>query len=167
MKQKSCRRCEKPRLSRGVYCYQHFREHQRELKEALNARKMARKAVKKAKTIQRSAKSTKNLDKLWSKRIKERAGHRCEYCGSTNYLNSHHVVRRTIHNVRWYYPNGVCLCANHHMFSNEFAAHSTPLEFSEWIRKKRGEAWYNDLCVQRRENHTREYWREYLKDKLG
>jgi len=163
MKTKTCKKCKKPRLRSGTLCYTHYLEHKRELREASNARKMARKATKKAKVIQRSALKIKTLDIQWSKRIKERAGYRCEYCGSTSNLNSHHIVRRTIHNVRWYYPNGICLCANHHMFSNEFSAHGLPLEFSEWVRKKRGEAWYDDLCVQRRENYTKEYWRDYLK----
>lgn len=162
---KSCRKCSKPRLRSGTLCYQHYLEHKRELKQASVLRSKARKMASKDKKAVKSSLSTKNLDSLWSKAIKELAGHKCEVCGTDRHLNSHHIVRRTIHNVRWYYPNGICLCANCHMFSNHFAAHSTPLEFADWIRKKRGEAWYDDLCVRRREEHTKEYWRDYLKQK--
>lgn len=87
---------------------------------------------------------TSTLDTLWSEIIKLRAGNKCEYCGKTTYLNSHHIFSRSNMSVRWDLENGVCLCAGHHMLSN-FSAHKSPLEFAEWLRETRGEEWYTKL----------------------
>ena len=59
------------------------------------------------------------MDKLWSEIVKIRAGHKCEYCGSTKNLNSHHVFTRVNASLRWDVDNGVCLCADHHRFNRE------------------------------------------------
>lgn len=86
----------------------------------------------------------KTLDELWSKIVKDRAGNKCEYCGKTEYLNSHHIFSRSNHSVRWDVENGVCLCAGHHVLSS-FSAHKAPLEFAEWLKETRGEGWYDEL----------------------
>ena len=87
----------------------------------------------------------KKCDVLWAKIIKERAGNKCEACGKTAYLNSHHIYSRSNHRMRHNLKNGVCLCAGCHTFSSTFSAHKTPAEFMDWIRIKRGEAWYKEL----------------------
>jgi hypothetical protein len=92
-------------------------------------------------------KDIKKLDKLWSLIIKTRAGFICEYCGERSYLNSHHIFSRSNKTLRWDVDNGICLCAKHHMLGN-FSAHKSPIEFGEWIRKKRGEEWYQDLLTK-------------------
>ena len=79
--------------------------------------------------------------------VKERAGYKCEYCGKTEYLNSHHVFSRTNYSVRWDVNNGVCLCAGHHVLGN-FSAHKAPLEFADWLKGKRGEEWYGKLLLK-------------------
>lgn len=84
------------------------------------------------------------LDDLWGKAVKIRAGERCEYCGKTEHLNSHHIFSRTNNSVRWAIENGVCLCALHHWLAN-MSAHKAPLEFAEWLKEKRGIEWYNKL----------------------
>ena len=89
----------------------------------------------------------KLLDTLWSKAVKVLAKERCEYCGSTEYLNSHHVIGRRNFGVRWNVNNGVCLCAKCHQFSSRFSAHQTPTLFSDWIQKKRGKEWYSQLIM--------------------
>lgn len=81
----------------------------------------------------------------WTKNVKERAGYRCEYCGSTERLNSHHVFSRSNRAVRWDIDNGCCLCCLHHTFSTQFSAHKTPMVFAEWIKSKRGDSWYESL----------------------
>lgn len=90
----------------------------------------------------------KKVDDLWSKLVKVKAKYRCEYCGKTSYLNSHHIFSRTKKSVRWNDLNGICLCAGHHTFSNDFSAHQTPTEFTEWVKGYRGNKWYSELRKQ-------------------
>lgn len=87
----------------------------------------------------------KKLDDKWSLEVKERAGHKCEYCGKTTTLNSHHIFSRSNRAVRHDLDNGVCLCVCHHTFCSNFSAHKTPTEFVEWIKEKRGKEWYQRL----------------------
>ena len=90
---------------------------------------------------------TKNrLDKKWSKKVKEIAKGKCEYCSSTHYLNSHHIFSRKFLNTRFDINNGVCLCAAHHL---PFAHHKS-LEFSIWVISTRGDEWYDDLVIKSR-----------------
>jgi hypothetical protein len=87
------------------------------------------------------------LDKNWSLIVKQRAGMKCEYCGKTAYLNSHHIFGRRNRSVRWEITNGICLCVGCHKFSSVFSAHETPLLFSRWVTDLRGEEWYDELRV--------------------
>ncbi len=89
------------------------------------------------------------LDKLWSILVKHKAGFKCEYCGSREKrLNSHHIYTRANRSTRWDLTNGVCLCVGHHTFSTKFSAHGTPVEFTEWLYKEKGEVFMNDLRVK-------------------
>lgn len=87
----------------------------------------------------------KKRDKNWAYLVKELAGNKCEYCGKTEHLNSHHIFSRSNHLLRWDITNGICLCAGHHVFSTEFSAHKSPAEFIEWVKEYRGLEWYEDL----------------------
>lgn len=87
----------------------------------------------------------KKLDDAWSLLVKLMAGSKCEYCGKTSPLNSHHIYSRAKRSTRWHIPNGVCLCVGHHTFSSQFSAHLTPTEFTEWIIEERGQFWYDNL----------------------
>ena len=89
----------------------------------------------------------KKIDEAWAKIVKLRAGMKCEYCGKTTYLNSHHVYSRSKRSTRWDLSNGVSLCVGHHTFG-EWSAHKNPIEFIEWIKEKRGQDWYNALRLQ-------------------
>lgn len=93
---------------------------------------------------------TKQLDEIWSEIIKIIGGYKCEYCGKTSYLNSHHIFSRSNYAVRWEPINGSCLCSGHHTLSSTFSAHKTPIEFVEWIKEKRGEDWYEKLRAMAR-----------------
>jgi hypothetical protein len=90
----------------------------------------------------------KKLDDAWSKLVKLRAGNRCEYCGKTSPLNSHHIFSRSKRSTRWDVQNGVCLCVGHHTFSSTFSAHKTPLEFVDWLTRKKGESFIMKLRVR-------------------
>ena len=71
----------------------------------------------------------KKLDDAWAKLVKLKAGNKCEYCGKTDRLNSHHVYSRSNRSVRWDIDNGYSLCVGHHVFGN-FSAHKSPLDFA-------------------------------------
>jgi len=86
----------------------------------------------------------KQLDKIWSEVVKQRAGNRCERSGKTTYLNTHHIFSRSNLSVRWDLNNGVCLNAGWHTLQTN-SAHKNPVEFVEWLKKERGEEWYNEL----------------------
>ena len=89
----------------------------------------------------------KKLDKAWADKVKQPG--QCEVCGQTNNLNAHHYYTRRNRAVRWYIPNGFCLCPNHHTFSSQFSAHQTPHDFCLWAVKKRGEDWIDDLIAKK------------------
>lgn len=100
--------------------------------------------------------SIAQLDKLWAEIVKKQAGSRCEVCGKTTGLNSHHLFSRHNMGMRWNVSNGVSLCVSHHVFGN-FSAHLSPLEFTEWIKEKRGEEWYKQLRRQAQEVYKPNY----------
>jgi hypothetical protein len=83
-------------------------------------------------------KLSKKLDEAWSLAVKKRAGYKCEVCGKTDILNSHHIVGRRNRRVRWDVRDGVCLCVKHHKLGIE-SAHEDPLWFREWLEDKRWE----------------------------
>lgn len=89
----------------------------------------------------------KQLDDLWSKLVKDRAGNQCEKCHKTSYLNSHHIFSRQNKSVRWDLDNGICLCAGCHVLNRD-SAHKSPLLFAEWVKSKRGEKWYQILMAK-------------------
>ena len=87
-------------------------------------------------------------DKEWSAKVKELAGMKCEVCGTTQHLNSHHIFSRVNHSVRWDLDNGICLCPSHHNFNHELSAHKAPCEFTHWIIESRGQDWYDRLRLK-------------------
>lgn len=97
-----------------------------------------------------------SLDDTWSKAVKERVGYKCEYCGKTETLNSHHIFSRSNKKVRWDMDNGICLCVLHHVFGI-FSAHKSPLEFGEWLKETRGIDWYERLREKAKLNTTVKY----------
>ena len=80
------------------------------------------------------------LDKLWSTKVKELAGHKCELCGSTEKLEAHHVHRCKHYGVRWDLINGVSLCRECHC-DNDYSAHKNLLWFFREMLEKRGCFW--------------------------
>jgi len=85
------------------------------------------------------------LDLLWSELVKLEAKGKCEYCGVTSPLNSHHIFSRSNRSVRWDEGNGVCLCVSHHTFNSKFSAHKTPTEFTYWLEREYGKEYLEDL----------------------
>jgi len=94
--------------------------------------------IVKTKKIKKFNKSKfgKKLDIAWSLAVKKRAGYKCEVCGKTDTLNSHHIVGRRNHTVRWELDNGVCLCVSHHKFGLQSAHEDSPW-FTEWLKENK------------------------------
>ena len=88
--------------------------------------------------------SKKRMDDLWALAVKSKAKNKCEYCGKTTTLNSHHIFSRSNMATRWDINNGICLCVSHHVFGT-MSAHKAPIEFVEFLKEKRGELWYETL----------------------
>lgn len=107
----------------------------------------AKEAVRKEgkKLTRQVRKIEKNLMDEWSKKVKELAGYKCEYCGKTIHLNSHHIFSRRNKATRYDVNNGICLDAGRHTLSSVFSAHLTPVEFVEWVKEYRGIEWYEEL----------------------
>ncbi len=147
---KTCRNCKNPALPHRRICYHCELANKRWLSLASQERSKARKMAKKARKDGKTALTTDNLDSLWRKATKAFYGYRCEKCGKTNNLNSHHIISRSNFGVRWDYRNCCVLCPDCHKFNRLFSAHGTPTLFSDWIRQKRGEAWHTDLVVRAR-----------------
>ena len=103
------------------------------------------------------------LDTAWSLLVKLVHGMKCEYCGKTTTLNSHHIYSRSKKSTRWSVENGSCLCVSHHTFNSGFSAHKTPLEFTEFIIEKRGQEWYENLRAEA--NEVRK-WFKFEKEEL-
>ena len=82
----------------------------------------------------------RKLDKLWSEVVKKLAGNKCEVCGRTRSLNSHHLFSRRFMSTRYEVENGICTCVRCH-----FWFHQKPLPAAEWIISRRGQDWYNRL----------------------
>ena len=91
------------------------------------------------------------LDRLWSELVRERDGC-CMYCGRTESLDAHHIIGRANRSTRWDLENGITLCKKHHVFSNEFSAHGTPVKFTHWLEEQKGREWVEALV--RKGNET-------------
>lgn len=87
----------------------------------------------------------KHLDSLWSEKVKERDNFSCVVCAKKEYLNSHHIYSRTNFSTRWDIDNGITLCSGHHTLKSDFSAHKTPTEFVEFLVKRYGQKFIDDL----------------------
>ena len=87
------------------------------------------------------------LDRLWAKLVKK-DGYCC-ICGESFRLNAHHYITRSNRNIRWYLPNGFCLCSGHHLLKTQ-SAHKDPEWFREHALEMRGQEWLDDLVVKSR-----------------
>jgi len=98
------------------------------------------------------------LDKLWAAKVKLLAGYKCELCGSTEMLQSHHIHRCKHYGVRWNVINGACLCTDQHC-NNDLSAHKNQLWFFREMIRRRGDKWADELIKATVEDKN---WRERL-----
>ena len=80
-------------------------------------------------------------DKEWALNVKKRDEFKCIICGSTEFLNSHHLLPRERKDTKLDITNGVTLCVSHHMFSRIISAHNHPIAFAMWLQENRPEQW--------------------------
>lgn len=120
-------------------------KEKRERERLKKEKKLFRESVRKEKAkIKRENKSLpKKADDLWSKVVRQVWS--CTYCGSRDNLNAHHIFSRHNKSVRWDLENWICLCAKHHVFSDEFSAHKTPTEFTYWLEEQYSKEWLENL----------------------
>lgn len=99
-----------------------------------------RKVNKDTKTYQKKVirRLQNKLLKLWSIKVRERAGNKCEVdgCSSGNLLNAHHVENFKVHQeLRFDLNNGVCLCQSHHKFIAKSAHKSFIFMYNLMLQK--------------------------------
>ncbi len=89
------------------------------------------------------AKLVRELDGLWSLRVKERDGHKCRICGSDkNVLHSHHIfAKRECGAVRWHVLNGVTVC----WYCHKFRVHTNPEKYRPQITSHLSEQEFENL----------------------
>jgi len=87
-------------------------------------------------------KQIRQLDKLFSEKIRARGY--CEWCGgkSTNLHCAHIFSRRFLH-TRWLEENAFALCPRCHR-----KAHDRPTEFTDFVIRQLGQQRYNQLKLE-------------------
>jgi len=89
----------------------------------------------------------KKADKMWKQCILQVG--KCEHCGKTGQLHSHHIISRVRLKYRHDISNGICLCARCHNFDPDISPHVDSYsgqKFIEWLATNRtGQyAWWYD-----------------------
>ncbi len=106
---------------------------------------------------------TDKRDTVFSLLVRERAGWRCEVCG-TRYdpenaagLQCSHFFTRSKRSTRWAAENAAAQCTACHMRMG-----GNPIEFAEWIKGYLGEERYDAL--RRKANTPHKYTKADLED---
>lgn len=89
------------------------------------------------------AKWVKKCDKIFSELIKHRDQWKCVETGTTNNLQTAHVISRSYKAIRWDMDNAVCLSAKRHMY---YTHH--PIEWRTFCIKHLGRKKYEALETQ-------------------
>lgn len=88
----------------------------------------------------------RRLKLIWSAKVKIIHRHKCELCGSSNNLHSHHIIPLSQGAAITYdLNNGSCLCIEHHSY-----AHLNQTEYQNMMMKKRGIDWWLELNIKKR-----------------
>ena len=78
----------------------------------------------------------RNALKLWGINVRLRDNNTCQICGSTKFLNAHHIIPKEIKELSLDIMNGETLCVKCHKFGL-FSAHKNGLWFSEFLKTKK------------------------------
>jgi len=98
-------------------------------------------------------------DDLWSTLVKLRDENKCMICGSTELINSHHLISRRVFRYRWDTNNGVSVCPKCHEFSLILSFHTSPWSTEEWMKNNRQDQY--SKWVENRNNISEEFETEY------
>jgi hypothetical protein len=84
-----------------------------------------------------------SLDAVFSDLVRERAGYKSEYTGSTDgQMQCCHIYSRKYRSARWHPMNAVCLTASEHArFTDQ------PVTFSQWLHTKFGADYLYKLAM--------------------
>lgn len=88
----------------------------------------------KGRTQQSRTAARDKCDDLFSKLIRERDGW-CQRCGSTEYLQCAHIIRRRYFGIRCSADNALALCRSCHTF---FDVGKRDVEWEMWVRERIG-----------------------------
>lgn len=83
----------------------------------------------------------KELDEMWSKKVRDRDNYTCQICGKKlekQHAQAHHIIPRHIKDCRWDTNNGITLCYGCHKVGR-FAAHQNPIYFTFWLKTNKYE----------------------------
>jgi len=106
-----------------------------------------KKPKKKKKKLDSIPKINRKLFSLWSLAVRERADHKCEYCGikkgelnengKSTKIDAHHLMNRDVRNspLKFDIRNGIALCPRCHKWSPNNAFHSNPITTVAWLIK--------------------------------
>ncbi len=101
------------------------------------------------------------LDNEWSIAVKILNNYECAVCRIKHSLNSHHIYSRSNKSIRWDTDNGICLCVNHHI-GTKFSAHKTPVDFTGWLIKNKGDKFMDSLYLKSKITCKRDYFEKEL-----
>ena len=103
--------------------------------------------IRKGSGISKKNTSNNSLLKLWSKKVRDRDGFKCQVCGRTDITNAHHILCKECYpEFKFEIDNGITLCPYHHKFG-KLSAHRNQLWFSEWLKENFNDLW--KLAIQR------------------
>ena len=91
----------------------------------------------------------KQLDELWAKIIKLKAGNKSELSGKTENLHSHHILGKSSYRLRYELDNGICLTAGEHFFGVHHQGRQK--EYEAKIRAVKGQDIYERLEILKNE----------------
>ena len=118
------------------------------------------------KTVRKKKRIANKSKRLWKKKARERAKHRCEYTfcasSSSDVLDIHHIVgKRMSRRLKWDIDNALVLCRSHHTFGR-ISAHST-----DWFGQKKFNEWLESYLGEKRIKRLEEKRKETVQVTLG
>ena len=128
-------------------------------------KKMKIKITKKAQEKELKLLKRKCL-KLWSEKVKDRAGRKCEICGKKRkkWLNAHHVEDSILNKfLKFDVRNGTCLCPKCHKFGQHSAHKSFCTMFTFMSKKRMADFEY---LLSHYRDKKKEITKEFLLDKI-
>lgn len=82
------------------------------------------------------------LDRLWSQKVLEDS--KCFLCGKPADDPHHFRTKKHGFSVRWYIPNGIPLCRQHHN-AHVYSAHLKPDWFNTQVKAMKGQEYIDEM----------------------